>query len=65
MNIEEVTNNNQLSWREVLRKEAEAEYFIKIRALLAKDRAAGKIIYPADDEIFTALHQSNNFSKLN
>lgn len=58
MNIEEVTNNNQLSWREVLRKEAEAEYFIKIRALLAKDRAAGKIIYPADDEIFTALHHT-------
>lgn len=45
----------ELTWRDVLKTEAESDYFKKIRALVAKERAAGKTIYPADDEIFAAL----------
>ena len=58
MNIEEVKNPNTSSWNEALRNETEADYFKKIRALVAQERSAGKIIYPSEDDVFAALHHT-------
>lgn len=43
-------------WREVLAGEREAPYFKAITERIAAERAAGKVIYPKNSEVFNALH---------
>lgn len=44
-----------LDWKSLLSDEKTKPYFIKIMDFLTKERAAGKIIYPAQQNIFNAL----------
>lgn len=43
------------SWKEVLKEEFEKEYFAELVRLLHRDKAAGKVIYPAGNNIFRAF----------
>jgi len=47
--------STQLSWKDVLAGEREKEYFRGLIAFIEKERRAGKIIYPANSEIFNAI----------
>ena len=42
------------SWDEILKREFEAEYFIKLSGFIAKERES-KIIYPPECEVYAAL----------
>jgi len=44
-----------LEWKDLLGEEKSKPYFQKIMAYLQKQRAAGKVIYPPQTEIFNAL----------
>ena len=41
-------------WDEILKRELEAEYFKKLSEFISKERES-KIIYPAENEVYTAL----------
>ncbi|WKZ57777.1 MAG: uracil-DNA glycosylase [Bdellovibrionota bacterium] len=43
------------SWKDVLQGERHAQYFKSIMDFIEKERAAGKVIYPKNSEIFNAL----------
>ncbi len=43
-------------WKTTLSEELKSEYYTTLRNFIKSERAAGKIIYPADDEVFNALH---------
>lgn len=45
-----------VTWKDVLHAEKEKEYFKTILSTIERERAAGKIIYPKNSEIFKALH---------
>lgn len=44
------------SWRERLRSDFESAYMAELRQFLSEQKALGKTIYPAGDEIFAALN---------
>lgn len=44
------------SWREKLQDDFDSEYMYQLRDYLREQRALGKTIYPAADEIFAALN---------
>jgi uracil-DNA glycosylase len=58
MEPQTISNNEALNWREILKNEAEAEYFKKIRGFVKAERAAGKKIYPLEEDVFAALHHT-------
>lgn len=45
----------KLSWREVLKDHIDAEYFKNIQKFVKTERALGKAIYPAHQDMFNAL----------
>nr|WP_208293523.1 uracil-DNA glycosylase [Zophobihabitans entericus] len=45
----------QLTWTDVIGKEKELDYFKKITAYVAAERAAGKVIYPPQKDVFNAF----------
>ena len=49
------TPDSTLTWKDVLNGEKESEYFTKLLKVIANERARGKLIYPANSEIFNAL----------
>jgi len=49
------TTDSSLTWKEVLSGEKESEYFVKLLKVIAAERTRGKLIYPANSEIFNAL----------
>jgi len=51
------------SWKEILNKEFENEYFIKLTGFIKAEKASGKIIYPPGSLIFQAL-DSTPFDEL-
>ena len=44
------------SWRERLRSDFESAYMAELRQFLGEQKALGKTIYPAGDELFAALN---------
>jgi uracil-DNA glycosylase len=46
------------SWKEVLKEELTQSYLIQLMALLEKERALGKEIYPPKDLVFNAFWQT-------
>jgi len=58
MEPQTISNNEALNWREILKNEAEAEYFKKLRGFVKAERAAGKKIYPLEEDVFAALHHT-------
>jgi len=44
------------SWRDRLQADFDSEYMLKLRSFLREQKAFGKTIYPAGDEIFAALN---------
>jgi uracil-DNA glycosylase len=44
-----------LSWKDVLAADKQQEYFKQITNFVERERASGKIIYPANSEVFNAL----------
>jgi uracil-DNA glycosylase len=44
-----------LTWKEVLSGEREKDYFKEITAFIEKERAAGKLIFPKNSDIFNSL----------
>ena len=50
--------NSTLTWSDILGSEKEQNYFKDLLQFLAKERAVGKIIYPAENEIFSAFRES-------
>jgi len=50
-----VNDQHEDTWREVLSEEKEKPYFKKILAHIEAERAAGKIIYPPNADMFNAL----------
>jgi uracil-DNA glycosylase len=44
------------TWHNLLQAEREKAYFLYLLAFIANERAAGRKIYPTDDEIFNALN---------
>jgi uracil-DNA glycosylase len=56
VNLDYLKNDSSSNnWRDVLCKEIESDYFKKVRGFIKKERSAGKLIYPADEEVFNAL----------
>lgn len=55
MNNAVLATSSDLTWRQALRSERQEPYFQEILAFIARERAAGKLIYPPDSEIFNAL----------
>ena len=47
--------HKEMTWKEVLQGEKEADYFKGLMSFLEKERANGKIIYPKNSDIFNAL----------
>ncbi|MCG9697654.1 uracil-DNA glycosylase [Shewanella sp. Isolate11] len=43
------------SWNEFIEQQSQLEYFQKLQTFVAQQRAEGKAIYPADDEVFNAF----------
>jgi uracil-DNA glycosylase len=48
----------ELTWKEVLQGEREKPYFVKIMSFIEQERAAGKVIYPKNGEIFNSLQST-------
>lgn len=46
---------NALTWHDVLAQEKKQSYFIDTLASVAKERAAGKTVYPPQKEVFNAF----------
>ncbi|EXU76033.1 uracil-DNA glycosylase [Erwinia mallotivora] len=46
---------NALTWHDVLAQEKEKSYFIETLASVAKERAAGKTVYPPQKDVFNAF----------
>ena len=46
----------ELTWKSVLSAEKEKPYFKEILAQVERERAAGKLIFPKNSEVFNALH---------
>lgn len=44
------------TWKTILSGERQKEYFTQITSRIEEERAAGKVIYPKNSEIFNALH---------
>lgn len=44
-----------LSWSDVLAEEKQQSYFIDLLARIQQERAAGKVIYPPQDQVFQAF----------
>lgn len=44
-----------LTWKEVLAGERDKEYFRKLMSFIEEQRAAGKVIYPKNSEIFNSM----------
>ncbi len=47
--------NSSLSWKEILGQEKKQPYFTDLLGFIERERAAGKIIYPKNSEIFASL----------
>ena len=47
-----------MTWADVLGEEKAQPYFKAILHFLAKEKAAGKIVYPAENELFTAFKET-------
>ncbi|MDP6652385.1 MAG: hypothetical protein QGF90_09825, partial [Gammaproteobacteria bacterium] len=45
-----------VSWRQVLGAEFDADYMGKLRQFLLNEKASGKRVFPPGDEIFNALN---------
>lgn len=56
--VQPFSNNVAASWRDILKREAEAEYFKKIRVFTKAERSIGKQIYPVEEDVFAALHHT-------
>ncbi|HBV40237.1 MAG TPA: uracil-DNA glycosylase [Erwinia sp.] len=46
---------NTLTWHDVLAEEKEKPYFIETLSMVAKERAAGKTVYPPQKDVFNAF----------
>lgn len=46
---------NTLTWHDVLAEEKEKPYFIETMAMVAKERADGKTVYPPQKDVFNAF----------
>ena len=46
---------NALTWHDVLAEEKEKPYFIETLSMVAKERAAGKTVYPPQKDVFNAF----------
>ena len=57
-NILKFTPNISDDWKKILEKELNAPYFTEIGAFLETEYAAGKIVYPAMQNIFNAFNQT-------
>ena len=55
LNTEPASDGEKVTWRSVLAGEREKPYFRELLAFIEAERAAGKIIYPKNGEIFHAL----------
>lgn len=53
--LESISSEYKPGWKEVLEGEKSQDYFKKILAFIAKERAAGKTVYPPNSDIFNAL----------
>ncbi|MBX7136933.1 MAG: uracil-DNA glycosylase [Oligoflexia bacterium] len=49
-------DHEPLTWKEVLHGERDQPYFKELIATVERERAAGKLIYPRNSEVFNALH---------
>lgn len=45
----------QLTWNDVIEKEKQQEYFQNILSFVDAERAAGKVIYPSPEDVFSAF----------
>lgn len=46
----------ECSWKAVLENEFSKDYMVSLRAFLLAQRSAGKVVFPPEDEIFSALN---------
>jgi len=46
---------DELNWKTLLKDEKEKDYFRDILSFIEKERAAGKVIYPRNSDIFNAI----------
>lgn len=44
-----------LKWRDLLLDELKSEYYLKLKNFIKTERTNGKIIYPAEDDVFRAI----------
>jgi uracil-DNA glycosylase len=56
--VEEVIMHAHLTWADVLGAEKAAPYFKSILQFLAEEKAQGKVIYPPQDELFSAFKET-------
>lgn len=54
--LEPLASAESLSWKDVLAGERDKTYFKDLLSSIETERKQGKIIYPANSEIFNALH---------
>ncbi len=54
-NHEIVSTDTELSWRDVLQSEKQKPYFETLIRFVEGERAAGKVIYPKNSDVFNAL----------
>jgi uracil-DNA glycosylase len=47
--------HGEVTWRDLLRDEREKPYFKELLAFVEHERAAGKIVYPKNSDVFNAL----------
>lgn len=48
-------NSDSVSWKNLLKDEFEARYYQELRQKIKTDRANGAVIFPPDNEVFSAL----------
>lgn len=46
------------SWKAVLESEFSKDYMVSLRAFLLAQKSAGKVVFPPEDEIFSALNST-------
>ncbi len=51
-------SNSKITWADILGNEKAQPYFKSILEFLTKEKNAGKIIYPAQDELFSAFQET-------
>lgn len=44
------------NWDDFIQQQSQLDYFIQLQDFVATERAAGKAIYPSDDEVFNAFN---------